>query len=279
MRQAPQDLERTDEQPKSQYISRRDVRVFAIGTVVLALLLSPVYFVLKENSDAYKCKRNIRAISKAISLYAAENNDRLPPAYVTMDGTTPFVEQDGGVYTWAYLVHPHMPKDASMKCPKAGEDECFLDHDSATGKLMPVSYGMYVAMSSMPLSSISNPESAILVTETSSLGSSDTYDPHPLKDANGNPVRDGFVVAWDSGNTLTEDPVSAITRLAYPKTADGKFLKDGPSRHPGGNHFITVSGSAMVLPPSAAKVEWDVKQRKVGGRWSVPDSAYFESGR
>lgn len=238
MSQAPQDLERSDEQPKSQYVSRRDVRVVAIALVVLAVLLSPVYFVLKENSDAFKCKRYIRAISKAIELYAAENNDRLPPAYVTFDGETPFVENDGGVYTWANLVHPYMPKDMSFKCPKASDEECFLDHDSQTGELMPVSYGMYLPLGGMPLSSISNPESTILVTETTSLGARDTFNPHPFKDANGNAIRDGFVVTWDTGNTLTEDPITSVTRLAYPDTKPGKFSEDGNSRHPGGIYYF-----------------------------------------
>jgi hypothetical protein len=279
MSQAPQDLERSDEQPKSQYVSRRDVRVVAIAVIVLAVLLSPVYFVLKEGSDAFKCKRNIRAISKAISLYAAENNDRLPPAYVTFDGVTPFVEKDGGVYSWAYLVHPHMPKDASLRCPKASDDECFLDHDSGTGALLPVSYGMYLPMSAMPLSSIPNPESAVLVTETASLGASDTFNPHPLKDADGKAVRDGFVITWDSGNTLSEDKVTWITRLAYPGTHERKFEEEGRSRHPGGNHYITVGGSAMLLSPLAAKVDWDSKQRRITGRWSVPESAYFNAER
>lgn len=279
MSKAPQDLERTDEQPKSQYVSRRDIRVVGIALVLLALLLSPVYFVLKENSDAYKCKRNIRAISKAIELYAAENNDRLPPAYVTFDGETPFVEKDGGVYTWANLVHPHMPKDASFRCPKASDDDCFLDHDSQTGNLMSVSYGMYLPLGGMPLSSISNPESAILVTETSSLGAGETFNPHPLSDSEGRPVRDGFVVAWDTGNAVTENPVSTITRLAYPETKSGEFSKDGRSRHPAGNHYVTVSGSAFTLPPSAAKVEWDFRQKRIQGRWAIPDSAYFKTSR
>lgn len=277
MSQAPQDLERSDEQPKSQYVTRKDIRVFAIAMVVLAVLISPVYFVLKENSDSYRCKRNIRAISKAIELYAVENNDRLPPAYVTFDGVTPFVEKDGGVYTWANLVHPHMPTDASFRCPKATDAECFFDHDSQTGTLMPVSYGMYLPMGGAPLSSIPNPESAILITETSSLAAVGTFDPHPLKDTNGADVRDGFIVAWDSGNALSDDTVNYVTRLAYPDSKGSKFSKDGRSRHPGGNHYITVSGSAITLPPNAAKVDWDPKQRKIQGRWSVPESAYFET--
>lgn len=245
---------------------------------VLAVILSPVYFAMKEKSDAYLCKRNMRAISKAIQLYAAENNDRLPPAFVTADGITPFVENDGGLYTWAYLVHPHMPKDVSFKCPKAHEDECYKDHDSETGKLFPVSYGMYLPMGGMPMSSITDPESAILITETSSLGYENSFDPHPYKDEAGTPVKDGFVITWDIGNLIPQDErVEAMTRLAYGDTKSGAFSEDGPSRHPDGNHFITVSGSAITLPPSAALVEWDSKRKKIVGRWAVPEAATFAS--
>jgi hypothetical protein len=271
-------MERTDEQPKSQYISKRDIKVFGLALLGLAILLSPVYFVLKENSDSYICKRNMQAIAKAVMLYSAENNDRLPPAYVTMDGVTPFVE-NGGVYTWAYLVQPQMKRGASFQCPKASEAECYVDHDSETGKPMLVSYGMYLPMGGMPISSISNPESAILITETSSLGSEDTFDPHPLKDADGNLVKDGFIVTWSTGNLLSEDPVNAVTRLAFSGTKTGEFKKDGRARHPDGNHFITVNGASVSLPPTAARVEWDTKRKKIVGRWMVPDAALLDINR
>lgn len=271
MSQAPQDLERSDEQPKSSYVSKKDVKTVGIALVVLAIVLSPVYVVLKDQRDAFVCKRNIQAISKAISLYAAENNDRFPPVFVTMDGETPLVEKDGGLYTWAYLVRPYMKADASFVCPKAEKEECYLDHDAETGKLMPVSYGMYLPMGGLPISSVSNPESAILVAETLSLGALDSYNPNPFLDENGKPVKDGFAVTWDTGNTIPTGKVSAVTRLAYRDTKNGVFKKDGPSRHPEGNHYITVSGSAVSLKPDQTKVEWDTRQRKIVGRWAIPE--------
>ncbi len=244
----------------------------AISLVVLGLLLSPVYFVLMENRNSYVCKQNIQAISKAISLYAAENNDRLPPVFVTADGITPYVENDGGLYTWAYLIRPYMKASASMRCPKATDDECFLDHDPETGKLIHVSYGMYLPMSGMPISSVPNPESAVLIAETFSLGKQDSFNPFPYKDAEGNPVKDGFAITWDTGNTIPEagKTVTSVTRLAYPKSKGGVFAKKGASRHPGGNHYITVSGSSYTLPPDAGLVDWDSRQRKIQGRWTIP---------
>lgn len=270
MSQAPQDLERTDEQPKSSYVSRKDVKVVLIALVVLAIVLSPVYFVLLENRHAFVCKRNIQALSKAISLYAAENNDRLPPVFVTADGITPYVEQDGGLYTWAYLVRPYMKSKDSFVCPKASPDECYLDHDSETGELLPVSYGMYMPLSGLPISSVPNPETAILLAETFSLGAQNSFNPHPFLDAFGKPVRDGFAVTWNTGNETPLGKVESVTRLAYRDTKDGKFKKDGHTRHPEGNHYITVSGSAATLRPDAAIVEWDARQRRIVGRWAIP---------
>lgn len=271
MSQDPLDLERTDEKPKSQYVSRRDVKVSSIGIIILALLLSPVYFVLKDRSDAYICKRNFQSMAKAISLYAAENNERLPPAFVTMDGTTPFVEKDGGLYTWAYLISPYMRTGASFKCPKADVEECYMDHDSESGKLIPVSYGMYLPMSSMPISSISDPGASILITETISFGKSDVFNPHPILDVDGKPVADGFIVTWDTGNQVSDAKVSAVTRLAYRDSKSGTFVKSGPTRHPEGNHFLTVAGTAISLPPTAARVDWDSKRNKIIGRWAIPE--------
>lgn len=249
-----------------------------MGIVVIGLLLSPVYFVLKERSLAYICKRNFQSMANSLSLYAAENNDRLPPAFVTMDGVTPYIEKDGGMYTWAFLIDPYMRKGSSFQCPKASESDCYLDHDSETGKLMPVSYGMYLPLSGMPISSISNPESAIVISETNSAGSEDVFNPHPILGLDGNPVRDGFVITWDFGNQAKNDKALSVSRLAFPGTDTGKFEKNGRTRHPEGNHFLTVSGSAISLPQTAALVEWDSKRRKITGRWTIPESAMFGSG-
>jgi hypothetical protein len=273
--QAPQDLERSDEKPKSYYLSKRDLKIFGIGIVILGVVFSPVYIALKEKSDAYKCKQNIKAIANAISLYAAENNERLPPAFVTVDGVNPLVE-NGAVYTWAYLIHPYMKREASFKCPKAEESECYLDHDSETGKPMLVSYGMYLPMGGMSIQTIPNPDSAIVVTETISLGLRDTFDPHPYTDSEGKPVRDGFVVTWGSGNQFSlGTKEEAVTRLAYPDTKDGKLKADGASRHPEGNHFLTVSGTSITLTPRMARVEWDDKRKRISGHWAVPEEATF----
>jgi hypothetical protein len=263
-------MERSDEQPKSQYISRRDIKVFLIGMGIVALVLSPVYLALRENSDAYICRRNIKGIGNALSLYAADNNDRLPPAYMAPDGSTPLIE-NGGVYSWAYLASQYMKKDVSFKCPKAKDDECYLDHDYETGALIQVSYGMYLPMSAMPLSSIPNPDSAILIGETVSLGKMDTYDPHPLTGEDGKPTPDGFIIAWDTGNIFDSDrKVTSVSRLAYPNTKDGNFSGKA-SRHPDGNHYLTVSSRALTLPPSAARVNWDAKRKRITGMWAIPE--------
>lgn len=253
-------------------MSKRDIKVTVIGLAVICLLLSPVYFVLRDRSDAYNCKRNFQSMSKAISLYAAENNDRLPPAFVTMDGKTPLVENDGGIYSWAYLVHPYMRAGTTFRCPKATDEECYWDHDSQTGKLMAVSYGMYLPMGGLSLSDVPNPEEAILITETNSLAANDTFDPHPILGSDGKAVRDGFIVTWDTGNEFSTSKISSVTRLAFPNTKDGTFHKDGSSKHPDGNHFLTVSGTALSLPPIAAKVEWDAKRGKILGRWAIPEN-------
>lgn|GEM_PF-1832403 len=270
MSQDPLDLERTDEKPKSHYLSKRDIRVFLIAFTALLIVLSPVYFVLKDRSDAFLCKKNFQAMGSAMLLYASEHDDRLPPAYVTIDDQgTPLIE-DGAVYSWANLLDIYMKKDTSFKCPKSSPEDNYLDHHAESNSLMEVSYSFYKPMSCVALSDIPNPDEAILISEGSRR---DSFDPHPMLDADGKPLPfDTYVITWSNGNDLPDQTVKSVTHLAYPNTENGVFEFKGASRHPDGNHFLTASGRAISLPPSAAKVEWDVKRKRVIGRWTVPDS-------
>jgi len=277
--QAPQDLERTDEQPKGQYVTKRDFKVIVIVLVCLAVLLSPVYFVLKDGSDAYICKKNLNSISKALVLYSNDNDGKLPPAYVTINEQgAPYIENNA-IYGWANLVDAYMKSDASFRCPKSTKEENYLDHH-ADGSLMEVSYGLYAPYAGYSLSDIEDADSVILVAEVCNRGANDTYDPHPILDADGNPAPyDAFVIGWSNGNLAPDETTTSVTRLAFPNSKGGTFDKDGSSRHPGGNHFLTATGRALSLPPSAAKVEWNKQKKKAIGIWMTPDFYLMDKKR
>lgn len=237
--------------------------------IILALLLSPVYYILRKRSNAYLCKKNFQSMSKSLQLYAEDNDQRMPPAYVTVDDKgTPLVE-NGAVYSWAYLLDQYMKPGTSFSCPEADPSENYLDHKYGSDQLMPVSYSFYKPYSGIALSDIPNPDEVIIIGESSNHG---VFNPHPITGPDGSKLKsDGFVIGWSNGNDEPDSTVTAVTRLAYPDTENGKFDIKGASRHPDGNHFLTASGRAITLPPSAARVLWDSKAKKIRGRWAIPD--------
>lgn len=245
------DPDRPEGSGSSQYVTRKDVRRFAIASVVIFLCLIPVYQYYKGETQASLCKRNIGAIYKALEAYAEEYDGRLPAAY---ERESPGSEKPRLVnnlpIAWASVIQPYFNPRASFRCPTAEDSEvCVVAHPDGQGKTIELSYGMALTVELMPLNRIEDPGRTILIAESASAGALGTYDPLPL------PGGDGFVLGFSNSNTFDSDArrsATSITRLAFPNTKDGKFDLHGPSRHRQGIWALYASGHAgWILPPVA----------------------------
>lgn len=258
-----------DKSSSDVYFSKKDLKVFAIGLVSLAVILYPFYQFGVRSSEKARCSANMKAMMDAMNLYAESKDDRFPPLYRTGNNREPGLGDTGKPYTWADDIQPLMNKRYSFQCPSAKPDELVSSEDPETSQsVLKTSYGMYAPYSGYTRSLIANPDTTAIVAETSNQGAQGTFDPVPLKDEKGNAVPDGMVIGWDDSN---EEPSSAskfVTRLSYPETRNGDFKKDGISRHDAGIHVLTVTGERLTLPPSAARVEH--RFGSIQGLWAPP---------
>ncbi len=240
---------------KSGYISRKDLKGVLIVIVLLAVLATPIYMGMRKNADLHICTTNFGAISKAINQYAASWDDRFPPVYATSEGELPLVDKKGRPSTWASLITPFMSPRASFRCPSAAEDEIVIAQHWSEGSIdVPMTYGMYAPFGGFSMNSVYQPGQTALLSETSNLGAQNTYDPLPFKSADGKKLADGFLIAWDSGNTAFDRQTKWVTRLAYYETAAQDFHKQGPSRHEKGINVLFCDGHVELLGPEVAAV-------------------------
>jgi len=266
--------ERTDEKPKSAYLSRSELRFFVLFAVIAFVALIPAYYVLKAKAEQYECHVNLEQIGKAMELYAERNDDRLPPAYVTADnpgsGLAPMLDDKGRPFTWAGLIKDEMNARATFVCPAASEDEIVdTQYDQKTD--IPMSYGMFAPYSAYPENTIDNPAATVLVGETSNFGSQDTCDPVPFVDASGAVIRsDGFLIGFDKSN-FDGAHANYVTRLAYYDSKGGVFKKKGGARHEGGIYLLFADGHTEFLNPLAAQVTLSA-QGIPGPPWTTPPS-------
>ncbi len=249
-----------------QYVTKRDVRILVVGSILLLLILVPVYRVMRANSYKSVCGTNLGQIYKALSMYTLDHDERFPPLFASTSDGQPYIDKSGYPYTWISDVSQQMSARASFVCPAAESEENTLQQSKDSGKLIRGSYGMYAPYGGVARFDIENPDAAALIVETSNHGSKGSFDPIPL-----NSIYDGYIAGWSDGDMRPTEKSDSVTRLAYRGTAKGLFDPDGDSRHPIGLHFVTVSGKKIYLGPAAATI----KQRdgRPSGIWTVPLSS------
>jgi hypothetical protein len=256
---------------RSQYISKKDFRIIAIGVAALGVMLWPLYQYGKRQSEAVRCKANMGAIFKAIELYAVEKDDRLPPITRTQaDGVTPLLGPGGLPYTWASDVMQYMSARHSFTCPAATKEEITkTEHPTDAERTLDLTYGFYAPYGAALRSAIPNRSQVLLIGETSNFGSQGSFNPMPFLNPDGSKIQnDGFVIGWNDSNAAPSDQTNAVTRLAFRNTASGSFLENGPARHDAGLHFINGDGALVTLKPDVANVT--LSQGFPTGAWQTP---------
>jgi predicted RNA-binding Zn-ribbon protein involved in translation (DUF1610 family) len=264
----------TDDRPRggNAYLSRKDLKwvVLAIGITFAAAI--PLYLFYKENSDRTLCKRNMLAIGTAMLAYADFNDNRLPLAYEPDPQTGgPWVKDGVLQATWVGAITPYMNTRASFLCPRCGKDEATVhQHPQSSSKTIECSYGFYAPLAAVPITSLSNPEATIMVTESSNGGYRGSYNPVPYQTDN-SPRMDGFSLGFDDINDWPTQQSRFVTRLAFYETADGKFDALGPTRHRDGLNGVTVAGGGWNLMPDSARIERPTPgSRRIVGLWAIP---------
>ena len=194
---------------------------------ILAAILFPVFAQAKEAAKATSCLSNTKQLALGLTLYANDEDDKLPAATEHDDGQgdSELVGQ-----TWLDTVQPYLKSKVLYRCPS----------DSSSGWSDPesprlTSYGLnaYVSYNHLPyfgppLSSFTHPSETVLAAELSDAVREDHFMPMYW----GNPAKqtdaDLQEEQWDEGLGLPK--AVAITRhhggANYP-FADGhaKWMK------------------------------------------------------
>lgn len=241
----------------SQYMSRKDLRWIVIIIFALLIAGTPVWMGMRDQRNKQVCKTNIRAIHAAMFLYAAENDDRLPPLYHVGDNGAPMLFDDKPI-VWASLLVPYMTKRAGFVCPAAEDSEKMSAYADDGDKRADIelTYGMYLPMSSQPHLLLDSPKTTALIAETSNGGAMGTFNPLPFRDLTGKIVPfDAFMIGYDDSNTEFSEETNWVTRLALRETTDGESLKEAKPRHGAGIHVMYVDGHMRLIFGKDAEVK------------------------
>jgi prepilin-type N-terminal cleavage/methylation domain-containing protein/prepilin-type processing-associated H-X9-DG protein len=140
---------------------------------LLAALLFPVFQKVRENARRTSCQSNLKQISLALTQYAGDSDEAMPPgAYAASNGTT---------ISWRRLISPYIQSVQVFTCPSNPYNNVFTDVDNDT---FYVSYGandsvLQTGGSTTLLNSIQNPSTLFLIGETDSGGYKLNNPPNP----------------------------------------------------------------------------------------------------
>ncbi|RYG32590.1 hypothetical protein EON81_20290 [bacterium] len=237
--------------------------------LVLGILLSPVYFMGKRNSEKARCVLNFKSMFDAVNLYTKDHDDGLPPVYVVGENGQPATNKKDEPYTWVSDVAGYMTTRANFRCPSASEEEIVRVQSPTGGPPIESTYGMYMPYGGVKTFNVERSDTTILVAETSTEGSRGSYDPLKFK-------HDGVVIGWDDNNFQSTESSATITRLAFKDVANGDFSK-ATGRHDSqdkkgsfsGVHALTASGELILIRPGDSKIT-DRADKLPGGFWNVP---------
>lgn len=262
----PYDPSETEERPRSAYLSRKDVRIGLVGTAILAAALTPIYVSWERKSHEHLCTQNFAQISKALNIYLEANNDRFPPIFDEDLATGEPALINGYPSSWMTKIYSGMERRASFKCPAAKPEELAknLNPESVDG-YFESSYGMYRPWSGFPKYLVANPDTAIIVAETSNGGSNGTFNPIPYANA-----PDGIVIGWNDSNDQATEKTTSVTRLAFYDTKNGEFKEKGPARHEMRINVLFISGSWGRIEQTGARVQRLGEGRDLTGYWATP---------
>jgi prepilin-type processing-associated H-X9-DG protein len=86
---------------------------------ILAAILFPVFARARENARRASCQSNLKQIALGIFMYNQDYDEKLPPIYVSLDGTAGYTDgitasSDKG---WAQSMQPYLKSTQIFQCP------------------------------------------------------------------------------------------------------------------------------------------------------------------
>ncbi len=149
--------------------------VFAI-IAILAAILFPVFAQAKEAAKSTSCLSNTKQIALALTLYANDEDDKLPAA-TEHDGGNSSGELEG--QTWLDSVQPYIKARLLYRCPS---DSSSLWGRTDDPRLSSYGLNAYVTYNHEPyfgpsLSSFTHPSETILAAELADTVSEDHFMP------------------------------------------------------------------------------------------------------
>lgn len=252
----------TDDTGRSDYLSRKDIKIIGGALFVLFLLFVPIWIHLKKQGEATVCRGNMGAISKALLVYSETFDARFPPAYYPdYDGNPVII--DGEPISWVTLVQEGMSERFHFDCPtsKPGENGKALP---AIGKdKITYSYGLYAPMALRTPANLAQPAETVLIGETACSGSNGAYNPLPFKLKDGTTIQhDGFLIGLDNSNLMGPDVINSgaaneakmVTRLAFRNAQGQPYVEGTPGRHDDYVHVVLADGRLSRIKAPAALI-------------------------
>ncbi|HLO98722.1 MAG TPA: hypothetical protein VK171_09030 [Fimbriimonas sp.] len=249
----------------SQYLSRKDAKWILGSAVVLGLLMTPIYFYMKEKAYKASCVKNMNGMMEALMVYSSNHDDRYPPIH--NGGASPTVDAKGLPYTWISDIYDLKADRISFVCQSASPEEASMSLDPATGEPIPSTYGFYAPYSTYSTALVDNPDNVVVLAETSNGGAESSFDPMPFDGSKW----DGYAICWDNSNEWPDEQTSAVTRLALRGTKDGpKGVDKAVGRHNTSIHAITASRLLLNLKPGSMVTDYNRARFTLTGNWQEP---------
>lgn len=262
-----------DVAPRRRGLTRLDRWVVGAAFLILAGLLVPIYFNLREQAYFQSCQQNLKAIGQALTLYKEDFGRGLPSAHAFDPGTGEMIPQ------WYVAVSPYVRQSkvsnrSAFICPSADPATC-TRIGGASGNATLLSYGFYVGLSAAQDTQITAPGNTVVLAETA-VGPS-AFDPLNALGTNA-----GYLIGYDDSDAMPTKASRYVTRLAIARIngAEGwvNSLNLWPRHGTRGLNALYEDGHVGVLDASTMILARDF-EGKIMSPWSPAENTAASASR
>lgn len=245
--------DRDVERRKNPYLSQKGFRWMLLGFSLAVLgALAYIKLVWEPARWPLHIKGDLRAIHAALFLYAEQNDDGLPMAYITTAGDVPLADSQGRPAVWASNLADYISSVEHFTSPAIpkewGTPFAYRDRQTDELKGATLSYGILSWMTLPPTRTYLLEDTQVMAAESISSGNGGSYNPRPVPGG----LPDGFLIGYNDSNFQPTAESKFVTRLALVGT--GKDPTALQPVHPGGVLVLFPDGRVASLPPAEAEI-------------------------